>query len=279
VESPAPDAIPTIRARGFQIATSPMTHVWPWQPSVLEDSPWRDKRVRVAANLAVNRADLVHLNGGLAEVALGQLRPSHPWFGKPGLVLRHDPAEARRLMAEAGYSAQRRAAVKVLITQAGSGQMQSIPMNEYIQAALRDCFFDVSFEVLDWGTLFGNWREGPRAPVARGANTTNVSVATIDPFFALARFADSAMAPPASNNWGFINDPELDRLTRAARNTFDAAERDAALARIHERLVEEALFIWFVHDVAPRGLHPSITGYRAPNGFYVDWASIDIAAR
>ena len=30
----------------------------------------------------------------------------------------------------------------------------------------------------------------------------------MDPFFAMARFLDSKMAPPVSNNWGFINDPE-----------------------------------------------------------------------
>jgi peptide/nickel transport system substrate-binding protein len=277
IEAPAPDAIPSMRQRGFQIVSSEMVHVWPWQPSLLEGSPWRDKRVRMAANLGVNREDLVTLNGGLAELAYGQMRRSHPWFGNPSFQLRFDPNEARRLMTEAGYSATRRAAVKVLVTTAGSGQMQSLPMNEYIQAALRECFFDVTLETIEWGTLFGNWREGPRAPVARGANTTNVSIATIDPFFALVRFADSRMAPPVSNNWGFINDPELDRLSQAARVTFDAAERDKALARIHERMVDEALFIWFVHDVAPRAISPRITGYSAPNGFYVNWSSLDVA--
>src|SRR5204863_1211445 len=53
--SPAPDAVPSIRARGFNIATSRSAHVWPWQPSLLPDSPWQDKRVRQAANLCVDR--------------------------------------------------------------------------------------------------------------------------------------------------------------------------------------------------------------------------------
>jgi ABC-type transport system substrate-binding protein len=277
IESPSPDALAQLRARGFQIVSSQMVHVWPWQPSMLEGSPWRDIRVRQAANLCVDRADLVTLNGGLAEPATGMMRPSHPWFGHPTFQLRHAPEEARRLMAEAGYSEQRRAQVKVLITSAGSGQMQALPMNEYIQEALRRCHFEVRYEVLEWGTLFANWREGPTVPVARGANTTNVSVATIDPFFALVRFADSRMAPPVSNNWGSISDPELDRLSAAARTTFEAAARDQALARIHERLVDQAMFIWFVHDVAPRALVRGLTGYASPNGFYVDWARIDYA--
>ena len=276
IEAPAPDAIPQIKSRGFQVVTSPMVHVWPWQPSLLEGSPWRDKRVRQAANLCADRADLVALNGGLAEPAFGQMRPNHPWFGKPAFKLRTAPDEGRKLMGEAGYSAGKRASVKVLIAQAGSGQMQSIPMNEAIQEALNRCFFDVSFQLLEWNTLFSNWRDGPTAPVARGANTTNVSIATIDPFFALARFADSRMKPPVSNNWGSIDDPELDRLVAAARTTFDPEARDGALARIHERLVDEAYFVWFLHDVAPRAISPRITGYSAPNGFYVDWSAIDM---
>ena len=38
------------------------------------------------------------------------------------------------------------------------------------------------------------------------------------------------MAPPVSNNWGFINNPKFDELVTKARQTFDPAARDAALA-------------------------------------------------
>jgi ABC-type transport system substrate-binding protein len=244
---------------------------------MLPGSPWQDKRVRQAANLCIDRSDLIALNGGLAEPAFGMMRPDHPWFGKPSFKLRFDPDEGRRMMNAAGYSDQKLATVKVLTTIAGSAMMQPLPMNEAIQEALRKCYFDVKLEVLEWGTLFTNWREGPKAASARGADTTNVSIATMDPFFALARFADSRMAPPVSNNWGSINDPELDRLTAIARTTFEPDARDAALAKVHERLVDEAMFVFFVHEVAPRALSPRITGFSAPNGYYIDWAKLEIS--
>lgn len=79
-----------------------------------------------------------------------------------------------------------------------------------------------------------------------------------------------------SNNWGSINDPELDRLTAIARTTFEPDARDAALAKVHERLVDEAMFVFFVHEVAPRALSPRITGFSAPNGYYIDWAKLDM---
>lgn len=59
------------------------------------------------------------------------------------------------------------------------------------------------------------------------------------------------MAPRVSNNWGSINDPELDRLTAIARTTFEPDARDAALAKVHERLVDEAMFVFLVHEVVP----------------------------
>src|SRR5258708_37456053 len=98
----------------------------------------------------------------------------------------------------------------------------------------------------------------------------------MDPFFRPARYADSRMAPPAASNWGSINDPDLDRLTAMARTTFEPDARDAALAKVHERLVDEAMFVFFVHEVAPRALSPRSTGFSAPNGYYIDSAPIDI---
>ncbi len=55
IEAPAPDAMPQIKSRGFTIYSNPQPHVWPWQLSFAEGSPWLDKRVRHAANLCVNR--------------------------------------------------------------------------------------------------------------------------------------------------------------------------------------------------------------------------------
>jgi len=48
-------------------------------------------------------------------------------------------------MTEAGFSAQRPLSVKVLTSASGSGQMQPIVMNEWLQQALKECFFNVDF--------------------------------------------------------------------------------------------------------------------------------------
>jgi oligopeptide transport system substrate-binding protein len=70
----------------------------------LTHAPLADKRVRKAINLAIDR-ELIAKN----ELGLGQapaytfVPPGLPGYTPPATTLRHDPAEARRLLAEAGF--------------------------------------------------------------------------------------------------------------------------------------------------------------------------------
>ncbi|MFM8801414.1 MAG: ABC transporter substrate-binding protein [Tagaea sp.] len=274
IEAPAPDAVAQIRQRGFTIHANQQPHVWPWQFSFVEGSPWLDKRVRQAANLCVNRQEMTQLLAGLMVPAVGSVPPGHPWWGNPSFNIRYAPDEARRLMAEAGFSRQRPLKVKVQTSASGSGQMMPLPMNEFVQQNLRDCFFDVELDVIEWNTLFTNWRVGAKDATARGSNAINVTFAAMDPFFAFVRFVDSRMAPPTSNNWGFVNDPEFDRLVATARTTFDATQRDQALARLHARIVDETVFLWVAHDVGPRATSPRVRNVVQPRSWFIDFSPV-----
>ncbi|HYF08569.1 MAG TPA: ABC transporter substrate-binding protein [Acetobacteraceae bacterium] len=270
IEAPAPDAVAQLRSRGMQIHQNVQPHVWPWQPCFAEGSPLRDVRVRRALNLAVDRDGLRTLLGGMMVPAVGTVPPGHPWWGNPSFQIRHDPAEARRLLAEAGYGPQRPLNLRVQISASGSGQMQPLPMNEFLQQNMRAVGVNIEFDVIEWNALFGNWRQGCQHASARGAHMTNVSFSAMDPFFGLVRFYDSRMAPPVSNNWGHFNDPRFDRLVAEARNAFEPEARDAALARLQAAGVEEALFVFIAHDVGPRAMSPRVRGHVQPQSWFVD---------
>jgi peptide/nickel transport system substrate-binding protein len=275
IENPAPDALPQVKQRGFAIYQNEQPHVWPWQFSRLAGSPWNDIRVRRAANLCVDRNAMRDgLLGGLMVPATGTFEPGHPWRGNPKFQIKYDPNEARKLMTEAGFSKDKRLKVKTQTSASGSGQMLPLPMNEFVQQSLGECFFDVDLDVIEWNTLFTNWRKGANDESARGANAINVTYAAMDPFFAMIRFLDSKMAPPVSNNWGYINDPEFDKLVAAVRVAFDPAERDKALAALHERSVDEATFLYVAHDVGPRALSPKIKNFVQPKSWFVDFSTM-----
>lgn len=276
IEAPAPDAIAQIKSRGFQVYANAQPHMWPWQLSFAPGSPWLDKRVRQAANLCVNRSGLKTLLGGYMAEAKGIVEPGNPWWGNPKFDIRYDPAGARKLMQEAGYSAAKPVKVKVQVSASGSGQMQPLPMNEYVQQNLKECFIDVDFDVVEWNTLFTNWRIGAKDPSAHGANAINVSFAAMDPFFAMVRFVSSKTQPPVSNNWGYFSNPEFDKLIETARTSFDDKGRDSALAKLHARIVEEAPFVLIAHDVGPRAISKKVKGVVQPQSWFIDIATMSM---
>jgi ABC-type transport system substrate-binding protein len=276
IEAPAPDALPQIKQRGFELYSNPQPHVWPWQLSFAEGSPWLDKRVRHAANLCVDRAGLKTLLGGLMGIPKGTMEPGHPWFGTPTFDIKYDVDGGKKLMTEAGYSAAKPLKTKVQISASGSGQMMPLPMNEFVQQSLKQCFIDIEFDVIEWNTLFNNWRKGAKDPSANGATATNVSFSAMDPFFGMVRFTSTKTFPPVSNNWGLFGNEEFDKLITTARTTFDDKPRDEALAKLHTRIVEEAPFIWVAHDVGPRAMSKKVKGVVQPKNWFIDIAPMSI---
>jgi peptide/nickel transport system substrate-binding protein len=278
VEAPAPDAVAEIKQRGFVIHANEEPHVWPWQFSRIEGSPWNDIRVRKAANLCIDREGLKDgLLAGLMVPATGTYEVGHPWRGNPTFQIKFDKPAAQKLMQEAGFGPSKKLSVKVQTSTSGSGQMLPLPMNEYLQQALAECYFDVQLDVIEWNTLFSqNWRKGASDPSARGSNAINVTYSAMDPFFALVRFLQSGMAPPVSNNWGFVNNPKFDELVTKARQTFDPAARDAALAELHAASVDDAAFLYVAHDVAPRAMSPKIKGFVQPKSWFVDFSPVSM---
>src|SRR3569833_2538535 len=216
------------------------------------------------------------LLGGLMVPATGTFEPGHPWRGNPSFQIKYDKPAAQKLMQEAGFGPSKKLTVKVQTSASGSGQMLPLPMNEYLQQALADCYFDVQLDVIEWNTLFTNWRSGDKDPSANGDNATNVPYAAMDPFFALVRFLQSSMAPPVSNNWGFINNPKFDELVKKARQIFDPAARDTALAELHAASVDDAAFLYVAHDVGPRALSGKLKGLVQPKSWLVSFSTVTV---
>lgn len=278
IEAPPPDAIPRLKASGMNIVTNAYPHNWAVEPSLKEGSPWRDVRVRKAANLCIDREGMTQMLGGLAIPSKGHMPPGDTWFGKPTFDIRYDPDAARALMTEAGYSADNRASVKIAASTSGSGQMQPLPMFEFLQANLNECYFDVQAEVMEWNALtsFSRKPSNEGEAVAKNINGSIISRATQDPYSALERVFMSSRIPPNGSNWGLVQDPFYDEMLAKAASTFDLEAQDEILAQVHAYAVDNAQWIWVVHDVNPRALAPHVKGFVQAQSWFQDLTPIRI---
>lgn len=273
-EAPSPDAVARLRAGGARISTNVTPHVWNYHLSMLEGSPWRDIKLRQAANLAIDRDAVVALMQGLAKPAVGQLDPTSPWFGNPSFKVRHDMDAARRLATEAGVTRQRPLRTKFIIASGGTGQMQSLPMNEFVQQSLAEIGIQLEFETVELERLYLAWRQGAAHESLRGITANNVAYVTSDPLYALARFYHSSQVAPRGVNWSHYADAETDALLDAAANSFDVAEQDRLYAKVHERVVDQALQIWVVHDLNPIALGRRVQGYTQAQHWFQDLTTL-----
>ena len=276
IEAPAPDQMAALKAAGNRIVSNIYPHYISYMLSFQPDSPFADVRVRKAINLAIDREGLKQLLGGMMIPAVGSVPPGNPWFGTPTFKIRYDPTEAKRLLKEAGYGPDKPLVLKVGISTSGSGQMQPLPMNEFIQQNLADIGVKLEFEVMEWGALLGRWRAGAQAPANKGLSALYMSSGTFDPFNAFIRFFDSRYAAPNGFNWGGFKDPAYDAMIAKMLTTFDPAEQTKLLADLHTHVVDDSLVVWIGHDVAPRGIGPKVTKMVQPQSWYVDFTQVEM---
>ena len=212
-------------------------HVW-FLILNLREAPFDDKRVRQAANYAIDKQALVEdVLQGTAEVAAGPTPRAFSWAYNEDLEpYPHDPDKARELLAEAGYGDG--VDVTFYVTEGGSGMLDPVPMGTAIQADLAEVGIDAEIETYEWNTFLGRVNPGleGKADMAEMAWMTN-DPDTL-PFLALR---SEAFPDNGGFNSGYYANPEVDQLLEQARRSTDQDER----ARLYREMQE------IVHEDAP----------------------------
>jgi len=277
IEVPPPDAIPQLKSAGFTITLNSYPHNWT-HTLRLDKEPWNNKLVRKAANYAIDRVGICkNLLNDTCIPATGVVYPGHPWFGKPKETYSYNPAKAKELLRQAGFDASKHPAKAVhLISTSGSGQMLPLAMNELIQKNLKDVGIDVDLQPVEWNTLLTRWRAGFKTPENEGLNAWNISWNFLEPWSGFGRFFHSkSVVPVAVNTMPYIN-PDADKLIDEAERTFDINKQNEVLARLHEIIVDDAPWIFVVHDQNPRALSPKVKGFVQPQSWFVDLTSVTV---
>ncbi len=232
VEVP-PVALSEFAGDGFTVHEQAGPHVW-FLILNAKEGPFADKRVRQAANYAINKEALVNdVLEGTAEVAAGPTPPAFAWAYNEALEpYPYDPDKARALLAEAGAEG---AELTFYVTEGGSGMLDPVAMGTAIQADLTAVGLNVRIETYEWNTFLGEVNPGleGKADMAEMAWMTN-DPDTL-PFLALRT---EAWPDKGGFNSGYYSNPEVDRLLEAARVATDQDER-ARLYKEMQAIVQE----------------------------------------
>lgn len=226
VEVP-PTSLSQFGGDGFTVAEQAGPHVW-FLILNAKEGPFADKRVRQAANYAINKEAIVNdVLEGTADVAAGPTPPAFAWAYNSSLeAYPYDPDKARELLAEAGAEG---AELTFFVTEGGSGMLDPIAMGTAIQADLAAVGLKVTIETYEWNTFLGEVNPGleGKADMAEMAWMTN-DPDTL-PYLALRT---EAWPDAGGFNSGYYSNPKVDELLESARTAIDQAER----ARLYQEM-------------------------------------------
>lgn len=218
----------------------------------MQDPLTADPTLRRAIALAIDRrAIITHMLGNAARPASALLPPDH-WAGDGSLQgFDYDPAAARSLLQQAGYSDARR---PHLVYKTSSDPLR-IRLATVIAQQLGQVGIDVELQAFDWGTFYGDIKAGR----FQMFSLSWVGVKTPD-IFHYAFHSESV--PPAGANRGRYVDAKTDALIDAADNSEAGPEQVAAYRAVQERLLETLPYVplWYEDHVFVA--RRELSGYR-----------------
>ena len=220
-----------LEKRGFVRHTGPSTWLMELLPNTKDPSPWQNKKVREAAEYALDKAAIARALGFGYYVPLTMLYPPGRWGFDPAYRGRpYNPAQARKLLAEAGYPNGLKTNLLVMI--GSSNQAEATAIKRYLD----DAGFQVNLDMADSGRFFGSvYRTGWKDLV--WVNPTD------DGPTSLISFQRYFGHDPINPFFSFVLPPELKKMSEESITLEKEAEQKAITNKIVRFMTDEALTI------------------------------------
>lgn len=212
----------------------------------------RDARVRLALSLAIDRRTILDaLRGGLGELAIGPVTPSHWAFARDIQPLPYAPDSAKKLLAQAGYTDRNGDGFVEDAAGRPLSLVLKIPptsfnrnMAEMLQAQLGRVGVKVKAEVEDVGL----WRADLESPERR-FDGAPLSFDADPRLLFREQFHSAARDKPMQ--WAGYANPAVDSIVDVAPLTSDRARATALWHRFQEILAREQpwTFMYYFPDL------------------------------
>ncbi|MCS7002789.1 MAG: ABC transporter substrate-binding protein, partial [Dehalococcoidia bacterium] len=207
-----------LRGAGIQFISSPASIIMISMPEgtyMTNNTPLRDRRVRLALNYAIDRVTIARTFYRDTAQPLGQIGlPGSLYFDPSVPPFPYDPAQARRLLAEAGYPN----GFRLQLDTSAAQNLRDVLLA--VQGQLREIGIDVEINSLDGGEY--NERQVGANNRMKGDLWTQISSDT-NGFGSSIRTVYGCGRPTPSPNVTFYCNPRWDQLMDQA-----LAERDPA---------------------------------------------------
>ncbi len=254
VELPA-DGLDPLKSAGKTVLTSVRPHTWEFIFNTRE-APFNNKKVRQALNYAINRDALANniLKG--TAIPMTQLAiPNSDWFDDGLAPYTYDPTKAKQMLADAGYPNGFK--TEWWTATNGSGELQPVPMSEYIQSNLKDIGVNVTLKTFEWTAYLGEFFKAAQP----GIGAMQISYGWSWTYWWGLLFSTEYLPPKGPLNAGYYTNPAIDPLYDAALGESDSTKRSALVKQIQRIVWDDAPYLFCVHGLNVRGLNPKIQGF------------------
>lgn len=240
------DRIHVLRAPA--LATDYLGFLLDSNAAMVRTSPWQDARVRRAIGLAIDRQRIVsQLYRGVGLPARSIVPPGMP--GASGMGQVHDPQEARRLLAEAGYPEGEGLPPLTLTVTASYLELCELIQHELAAYGVQIVVDVVPLSSHKEGTANGDFKFFRKNWIADHPDAEN--------FLMLFTSANHA---PAGPNYTRYAHPLMDSLYTRALRTADREERIALYRRMDSLVVSEAPAVFLLHPEVIRFVRNDVEG-------------------
>jgi peptide/nickel transport system substrate-binding protein len=207
-----------------------------WDPK----SPWHDRRVRLAANYAIDKRSINEAENLGASRLTGSMVPRKFEFALPLEPYPYDPAKAKQLLAEAGYP-----------NGFDAGDLYPYPpyfsMGEAVGTNLASVGIRTAMKTMERATFQSAWLTKKLKGVCVCIHATYGNAAS-----RMAEFV------PSDGSFSRGADPDIDDLYKRQARETDRKKREALLGQIQQLLYERVRFGPMWEYIWPSGIGPRV---------------------
>jgi peptide/nickel transport system substrate-binding protein len=222
-----------------------------------DQAPFNDVRVRRAISHAIDRQgiiDAVFLRGAVTPAVsrgLPEWSPRIDELGAGAKYYQHDPKEAKRLLAEAGFPK----GLKTQLTVTTGLGRDLLDIAQLAQSYLKEVGIEAELKPQEYGAYMATTFAGKFEGLAIGP-------------LSIAWEPDSVLyglyAPDQGRNNGRVNDPKITAMLKEQRRTQDLEARRKIIFDIQRHIAEQQYYVYLYAVGVTGSWQPYVKNY-APN--------------